>query len=169
MHCYAIFRWGMITTSFQMAMSCLDDFLCSLMIFPSRYFSHYNKGGDDYLRLDDDDYTGICGCFSRYYDDRTLQQIIMMTMMIMIMMKMMIMMTMMNMMMMTPIPDVNTQPASTVTTAVVMTLFSEMADGAYIIITVIVTLTLCVPTQFIIYSWASPLPKVPLHPWTSAT
>ena len=58
------------------------------MIFPSRYFSHYNKGGDDYLRLDDDDYTGICGCFSRFYDDRTLQQIIMMTMMIMIMMTM---------------------------------------------------------------------------------
>ena len=155
MHCYAIFRWGMITTSFQMAMSCLDDVL-SLFTYDlsSRYFSHYNKGGDDYLRLDDDDYTGICGCFSRYYDDRTLQQIIMMTMMIM---------------KMTPIPDVNTQPASTVTTAVAMTLFSGMVDGGFIIITVIVTLTLCVPTQFIIYSWASPLPKVPLHPWTSAT
>ena len=153
----------MITTSFQMAMSCLDDFLVLSLFtddFPSRYFSHYNKGGDDYLRLDDDDYTGICGCFSRYYDDRTLQQIIMMTMMIM--MKMMIMM-------MTPIPDVNTQPASTVTTAVAMTLFSGMVDGEFIIITVIVTPTLCVPTQFIIYSWASPLPKVPLHPWTSAT
>ena len=106
------------------------------MFFPSRYFSHYNKGGDDYLRLDDDDYTGICGCFSRYYDDRTLQQIIMMT--IMIMMTMMIMM-------MTPIPDVTTQPASTVTTAVVMTLFSGMVDGEFIIITVIVTLTLCLP------------------------
>merc|ERR1711936_249258 len=34
----------------------------------ARYFSHYNKGGDDYLRLDDDDYTGICGCFSRCED-----------------------------------------------------------------------------------------------------
>merc|ERR1711963_26226 len=31
----------------------------------ARYFSHYNKGGDDYQRLADDDYTGICGCFSR--------------------------------------------------------------------------------------------------------
>ena len=155
----------MITTSFQMAMSCLDDFLVLSLFtddFPSRYFSHYNKGGDDYLRLDDDDYTGICGCFSRYYDDRTLQQIIIM--MIMIMVKMMIMM-------MTPIPDVNTPPASTVTTAVGMTLFSGMVDGEFIIITVIVRLnTLCVPTKFIIYSsWASPLPKVPLHPWTSAT
>merc|ERR1712228_208995 len=30
----------------------------------ARYFSHYNKGGD-YHRLTDDDYTGICGCFSR--------------------------------------------------------------------------------------------------------
>merc|ERR1712088_869297 len=29
------------------------------------YFSHYNKGGDDYHRLADDDYTGVCGCFSR--------------------------------------------------------------------------------------------------------
>ena len=50
---------------FSEASSYLSTFLHLLNC--SRYFSHYNKGGDDYIRVADDDYTGICGCFSRLW------------------------------------------------------------------------------------------------------